>query len=140
MQTDRNNDSRNENREAQDRNQNTGNLGNERQNMSSRGNGLNDPGMENDNYAGAERDINDSTEAQSRTFNEDEATFENEQRMTGNQGTRNNDWDENDQMQRSPGRSYDEEDLDASSRGRYNDEEQNRYGSEENRRNREELE
>lgn len=74
----------------------------------------------------------ESREATSRTFNEDEDTWEQEQRM---QGTRRN----NEPSQYSPG-IHDDEQRDMSSHGRYNDDEQNRYGRENDRRNREELE
>ena len=122
--------------ERRDLNQNTGNLGN-RESEPMRAGGRNagrEEEWERDNRSPQERNIDDSRQAQSRTFNEDEETWEEEQRMSGDNG-RN--WNENDQAQRSPGRDTDEE---RKMHGRYNDEEQNRYGSENDRRNREELE
>lgn len=133
------------------------------QGMGSRGSGMNDAPMNDDQpYSqgsldaarGDNDDFNDngfdedSREAQSRTFNEDEDTWEEEQRMSGsgpnsepygNNGTRNNNWDANDQTQRTSG-IHDDEQQDMHSHGRYSDDEQNHYGQENDRRNREELE
>jgi len=65
----------------------------------------------------------------SRTYNEDEDTYEEEQRMgstNSNRGTENNDWDQNDQMQRSPGRSSSGDQRDASSGDYYSDRDEER--------------
>lgn len=65
-------------------NQNTGNLGN---------------GKDNDDTS--KRDIDDSTEAKSRTYNQDEESWKQEKEgKTTNQGTKNNDWDDKDQLHR----------------------------------------
>jgi hypothetical protein len=138
-----------------DRNQNTGNLGgreNEPQKMGNleSENELRDMGRrpndswERDNRPESEKDLDDrdSRDMTSRTFNEDEATWEEEKRTgarTTNDGTRNDNWNANDPMQRSPGR-YEEDDLDQRAHGRYNDEEQNRFARDNDRRHNEELE
>lgn len=65
-------------------NQNTGNLGN---------------GKDNDDTS--KRDIDDSTEAKSRTYNQDEESWKREKEgKTTNQGTENNDWNDKDQLHR----------------------------------------
>ncbi len=75
-------------------------------------------------------DINEITDRDSgsRTFNEDEDTWEEEKRLanTSNQGTQNNDWDANDQMQRGPERSSAEDQRDASSSDYYSDRDEER--------------
>lgn len=133
------------------------------QGMGSRGSGMNDAPMnddqpysqgsldarsDNDDFNDSGFEEEDSREAQSMTFNEDEDTWEAEKRMSGsgpesdsysNPGTRNNNWDATDQMQRTSG-VHDDEQQDMSAHGRYSDDEQNRYGQENDRRNREELE
>ena len=70
----------------------------------------------------SDRERRDASEAQSRTFNEDEETWEEEKRMgssNANRGSEGNDWNQNDQMQRSPGRGGSEENRDASSSDYY---------------------
>ncbi len=154
----------NEERNMSNRNNNSGDgrEDSQRQSMGSRGSGMNDTPMNDDlpysrgsmDARSDNDDFNDSgfddesREATSRTFNEDEDTWEQEQRMQGlgpnsdsysNQGTRNNNWDANDQTQRTSG-IHDDEQRDMSSHGRYSNDEQNRYGQENDRRNREELE
>ena len=96
--------------------------------------GMNSPGRTNsdqntgwDSDSGSNR--GDSRNMQSRTFNEDEETWEEEQRMGGsnaNRGSEGNDWNQNDQMQRSPGRGSSEENRDASSGSFYADQEEER--------------
>ncbi|MCR5861753.1 hypothetical protein LRS05_06205 [Flavobacterium sp. J372] len=134
------------------------------QGMGSRGNSMNNASMSGDeNYSSEERSMSGSDNddfnnqgwpededmnAQSRTFNEDEETYDEERNMSGggsggyggsNRGTENNNWDATDQTQRFNG-VHDDEQFNASSHGQYSDEEQNRYGQENDRRNREELE
>lgn len=95
------------------------------QGMGSRGNTMNNASMSGDkNYGSEQRNISASDNddfnnqgwpededrnAQSRTFNEDEDTYEEEQRMGGNSGTQNNNWDANDQTQRTSGIHDDEQ-------------------------------
>ena len=76
--------------------------------------------------------------AKSRTFKEDEESYENEQRTSTN-GTPNNNWDANDPIQRTT-HIHDDEQLDAASHSSFSDDEQNRYSQENDTRNREELE
>jgi len=75
-----------------------------------------------------DRNNNEDRSADSRTFNEDESSWEEEQHMGGsNRGTTGNDWNENDQMQRGKGRGFDgEENRDASSSDYYEDDRQDR--------------
>ena len=71
----------------------------------------------------------DAVNAQSRTFNENEENWEEEQRMgssSSNRGSEGNDWNQNDQMQRSPGRSNAEENRDASSNDFYQNRDEER--------------
>jgi hypothetical protein len=71
----------------------------------------------------------DPDNAKSRTFDSDEETWEEEQRMGGtssNRGSENNDWNQTDQMQRGPGRSNAEENRDASSSDYYEDRDEER--------------
>jgi hypothetical protein len=121
-----------ENRNTQGRNHDA--LGSEKQQAKgtgSRGSGMNDAPMNDDQpysqgsyEARSDNDDfndngfdEDSREAQSRTFKEDEDTWENDQRMSsgpnsdsyGNSGTRNNNWDANDPIQRTTGIHDDEQ-------------------------------
>ncbi|MGV3461055.1 MAG: hypothetical protein ACO1N9_11455 [Flavobacterium sp.] len=52
------------------------------------------------NNQGWPEDDEKNANPRSRTFNEDEATYDDEQRAGSNAGTRNNNWDANDQTQR----------------------------------------
>lgn len=132
-----NSENKNHNKHSSEPNENTGHLGNhEPYGMSNPGN-MNDPAMEGDSYAGQER--KESREATSKTFNEDEATYKAEKRaQTTNDGTPGNDWDAKDMTQRTI---QEEQRADPGlQHGGYNDENPNKYGQENDRRNREELE
>lgn len=133
------NNNRHNNGNGTEPNENTGHLGNhEPYGMSNKGNGLNDPAMDKDNYRGQERKVEDSRDADSRTFNEDEDTWEaKKEANTTNDGTKDNDWNAKDMTQRTIQEEQQDDDV---LQGRYNDEEQNKYGQENDRRNREELE
>ncbi|WP_297333195.1 hypothetical protein [Flavobacterium sp.] len=136
METDNN---RHNNGNSTEPNENTGHLGNhEPYGMSNKGNGLNDPSMDKDNYRGQERKAEDSSDADSKTFNEDEDTWKaKKEANTTNDGTKDNDWNAKDMTQRTIQQEQQDDDV---LQGRYNDEEQNKYGQENDRRNREELE
>lgn len=108
------------NRITPDPNENTGNLGSDRNNKKDK-----------------DRDIDNPTEAPSRTFNQDDESWKEENNETSNQGTKNNDWDAKNQMERSVSENGENN---TSTHGRFNDEEQNKYSPENDRRNREELE
>ncbi|MFL9845738.1 hypothetical protein [Flavobacterium rhizosphaerae] len=74
-------------------------------------------GQERDNQAGDNRNHDDYRDPRTRTFNEDEDSWKNknqDKETTESRGTKNNDWDENDQMQRSPGWHDEEEERRAS--------------------------
>jgi|GEM_PF-1804469 len=80
----------------------------------------------------------DASEAQSRTFNEDEDNWEERQQMgssNSNRGSENNDWNQTDQMQRSPGRGGSEENRDFQSGSYYNEREEDRGRSGNSTRN-----
>lgn len=100
------------------------------QRMRSDNDDFNDSGLNDQDRMGRERD---SRHAQSKTFNEREDSWEEEQRMegrdseVGHKSPRNNNW-------------HDDEQRNASGRGRFDDADQNRFGQENDRRNREELE
>jgi hypothetical protein len=132
-------DNRHNNGNGTKPNENTGNLGNhEPHGMNNKGNGLNDPGMDKDNYRGEERKVEDPREADSKTFNEDKDTWEaKKEANTTNNGTTDNDWNAKDMTQRTIQEEQEDDDV---LQGRYNDEEQNKYSQENDRRNREELE
>ena len=89
-----------------------------------------------DNLSEMER--RDASEAQSRTFEEDEESWEGRQ-QTGssfsNRGSENNDWNQNDQMQRSPGRGDSEENRDFQSGSYYNEREEDKGRSSNSTRN-----
>ena len=60
------------------------------------------------------RDRNDNSEPKSRTFNEDEESWEKKNDdETENQGTSGNDWDANNPVERSNDHRYDDEQRDA---------------------------
>ncbi|MDV6168009.1 hypothetical protein R1T16_06205 [Flavobacterium sp. DG1-102-2] len=151
MSTVNNNDNRDRNdRDRSNNNENTGNLGNqnESQRMNSRDNDssyeinrTSSMGRDNesqDRYRESDVDSHSMDSRGSRTYNEDEHTYEDEQRMgstRSNRGTENNDWDQNDQMQRSPGRSHSEDQRDASSGSYYSDRDEQRRSDNSTRSN-----
>lgn len=90
MNNDRNNDSYGNGRERQQQNPDERNWRNQERNMNP---------SDNDDFNNQGWPEDDDRNARSRTFNEDEDTYENEQR-TANNGTPNNNWDANDFTQR----------------------------------------
>lgn len=116
-------------------NENTGNLG-----ESVRGRSSMNSKMESDTK---DKSTDGSRDIRPRTFNEEEEHWKAEQNTDAqanrNNGTRNNNWDASNQMQRENGL-HDEDEANPTSHGRYNDNEPNDYGQENDRRNREELE
>ncbi|QEE51203.1 hypothetical protein FUA48_17120 [Flavobacterium alkalisoli] len=103
-----------------DKNENTGHLGNKSDEpVRARGrNADRREYWERDNRSSTERNLDDARQMHSRTFNEDEGTWREERRAKGDT---DRNWNESDQMQRSPGRDIDEE---RRTHGRYNDDEQ----------------
>jgi hypothetical protein len=60
--------------------------------------------------------VKNSWDAESKTFNEDDDSWDDKKdddATTSNEGTKNNNWDANDQMQRTPGYNDEEETRDA---------------------------
>lgn len=113
-----------------ERNENTGHLGNRpSEPIRAQGRNADRREWERDNRSSTERNLDDSRDMDSRTFNENEETWR-EERSANDNADRN--WNENDQMQRSPGRDIDEE---RRTKGRYNDDEH--HYNHDDRRNRE---